>query len=105
LDPDNAQALCEFETGTKPDLENHCPKGSIVGRARARTPLLRNDLAGNVYFVKNVRRDPKTGNAIRTLPMLIVALRGEIAISPASPTRRSAGSTSTSRAARPGSSQ
>jgi hypothetical protein len=80
LDPDNAQALCEFEAGTKPDLENHCPKGSIVGRARAKTPLLERDLVGNVYFVKNVRRDAKTGNEIRTLPMLIVALRGEIAI-------------------------
>jgi hypothetical protein len=80
LDPENAQALCEFEDGTKPDLENHCPKGSIVGRARAATPLLERDLVGNVYFVKNVRTDPKTGNTIRTLPMLIVALRGEIAI-------------------------
>jgi hypothetical protein len=80
LDPENAQALCEFEDGTKPDLENHCPKGSIVGRARAATPLLERDLTGNVYFVKNVRKDPKTGNTIRTLPMIVVALRGEIAI-------------------------
>jgi hypothetical protein len=80
LDPDNANALCEFEAGTKPDLENHCPKGSIVGRARAKTPLLERDLVGNVYFVKNVRRDSETGNEIRTLPMLIVALRGEIAV-------------------------
>jgi hypothetical protein len=80
LDPDNAQALCEFTDGTKPDLENHCPKGSVVGRARATTPLLDQPLAGNVYFVKNVRTDPDTGNQIRTLPMLIVALRGEIAI-------------------------
>ena len=32
LDPDNAQALCEFEDGTKPNPENRCPKGSIVGR-------------------------------------------------------------------------
>jgi hypothetical protein len=80
LDPDNAQALCEFEAGTKPDLENHCPKGSIVGRARAKTPLLERDLVGNVYFVKNVRKDAKTGNEIRTLPMIIVALRGEIAV-------------------------
>jgi hypothetical protein len=79
LDVDNAQALCEFEDGTKPDLENHCPKGSIVGRARARTPLLNDDLVGNVYFVKNVRRS-STGNLIRTLPMIIVALRGEIAV-------------------------
>jgi hypothetical protein len=80
LDPDNARALCEFEAGTKPDLENHCPKGSIVGRARAKTPLLERDLVGNVYFVKNVRKDAETGNEIRTLPMIIVALRGEIAI-------------------------
>jgi hypothetical protein len=80
LDPDNAQALCEFEDGTKPDLENRCPKGSIVGRARAASPLLNDPLVGNVYFVKNVRKDPTTGNLIRTLPMLIVALRGEIAV-------------------------
>jgi len=80
LDVDNAQALCEFADGTKPDLENHCPKGSIVGRARAVTPLLNDPLVGNVYFVKNVRKDPKTGNLIRTLPMIIVALRGEIAV-------------------------
>ena len=80
LDPDNAQALCEFEDGTKPDLEKHCPKGSVVGRARAKTPLLERDLVGNVYFVKNIRIDPKTGNEIRTLPMIVAALRGEIAI-------------------------
>jgi hypothetical protein len=80
LDPDNAQALCEYVDGTKPDLENHCPKGSIVGRAKATTPLLERALTGDVYFVKNVRKDPKTGNTIRTLPMIVVALRGEIAI-------------------------
>jgi hypothetical protein len=80
LDPGNAQTLCEFEDGTRPDVENHCPKGSIVGRAKATTPLLNRPLTGNIYFVKNVRIDPDTGNAIRTLPMFIVALRGEIAV-------------------------
>jgi hypothetical protein len=80
LDPSNAQALCEFTDGTKDDLENRCPKGSIVGRAKATSPLLKAPLSGNVYFVKNVRIDKKTGNAIRTLPMIIVALRGEIAV-------------------------
>jgi hypothetical protein len=79
LDVENAQALCEFEAGTKPDLENHCPKGSIVGRARAVSPLLDDPLVGNVYFVKNVRRSG-SGNLIRTLPMIVVALRGEIAV-------------------------
>jgi hypothetical protein len=80
LDPDNAQALCEFADGTKPDLEKHCPRGSIVGRARAVSPLLNDPLVGNVYFVKNIRVDSKTGNQIRTLPMIIVALRGEISV-------------------------
>jgi len=80
LDPDNAQALCEFADGTKPDIESRCPKGSIVGRAKAVSPLLNRPLTGNVYFVKNVRIDPRTGNQIRTLPMIVVALRGEIAI-------------------------
>ena len=79
LDPDNAQGLCEFDQGTRPDLESHCPKGSIVGRARATSPLLKRPLAGNVYFVKNVRRGA-SGNLIRTLPMIVVALRGEIAV-------------------------
>jgi hypothetical protein len=80
LDVDNAQALCEFDRGTRPDLENHCPKGSIVGRARAVSPLLNDPLVGDVFFVKNVRIDPDTGNEIRTLPMIVVALRGEIAV-------------------------
>ena len=79
LDVDNAQALCEYDQGTRPDLENHCPKGSIVGRSRAVSPLLNDPLVGNVYFVKNVRRSA-SGNLIRTLPMIVVALRGEIAV-------------------------
>lgn len=78
LDPDNAQALCENSEGIKD--EPNCPAGSIVGRARATSPLLNEPLVGNVYFVKNVRKDPTTGNLIRTLPMLVVALRGEIAV-------------------------
>jgi len=78
LDPNNAQALCSFEEGTKPDLDKRCPKGSIVGRAKATSPLLKRPLTGRVFFVKNVRIDKRTGNAIRTLPMIIAALRGEV---------------------------
>jgi hypothetical protein len=78
LDPDNAQALCEFEDGTKD--EPTCPAGSVIGRASAVSPLLKAPLRGKVYFVKNVRIDKKTGARIRTLPMLVVALRGEIAV-------------------------
>jgi hypothetical protein len=80
LDPDNAQsdALCEFEEGRKDDPR--CPRASIVGRVRAISPLLDKPLRGNVYFVKNVRIDPDTGNRIRTLPSLLFALRGEVSI-------------------------
>jgi hypothetical protein len=78
LDPDNARALCEFEDGTKD--EPTCPAGSVIGRATAVSPLLKAPLRGKVYFVKNVRIDKDTGARIRTLPMLVVALRGEIAV-------------------------
>lgn len=80
LDPDNAvsDTLCEFEEGRKPDP--NCPASSIVGRAVARSPLLDEPLRGPIYFVKNVRIDPTTGNEIRTLPSLLFALRGEIDI-------------------------
>ncbi len=75
LDPDNAQALCEFEDGIK--VDPICPKGSIVGQAKAVTPILNRPLRGPVYFVKNVRIDPRSGRRIRTLPMLVIPLRGE----------------------------
>jgi hypothetical protein len=75
LDPGNAQTLCEFSDGTKTNPT--CPRGSIVGHATARTPVLNKRLRGPVYFVKNVRTDRKSGRLIRTLPMLVIALRGE----------------------------
>jgi hypothetical protein len=51
------------------DAEN-CPKGSILGRATARTPLLDKPLKGNVYFRSN-------GGA-RELPDIVADLRGAI---------------------------
>jgi hypothetical protein len=75
LDPENAQALCEFADG----LRGVCPESSVVGTATAVSPLLKGPLKGKVYFVKNVRFNAK-GQPIRTLPTLLVQLRGEIAL-------------------------
>jgi hypothetical protein len=78
LDPERAQSddLCEFDAGLRVD----CPARSIIGRARAFTPVLNRPLTGPVYFVKNVRIHPRTGNPIRTLPTLLIPLKGEVDI-------------------------
>jgi hypothetical protein len=75
LDPDNANGLCEFTDGSK--VEPTCPKASIVGTATAVTPILDQPLSGPVYFVKNIRKDPKSGREIRTLPKLVIPLVGQ----------------------------
>ena len=75
LDPDNANGLCEFADGSK--VEPTCPKNSIVGTTTANTPILDEPLTGPVYFVKNIRKDPKSGREIRTLPKLVIPLTGQ----------------------------
>lgn len=76
LDPNNAQAVCDFEAGLRAD----CPAKSRIGRATAISPALNRPLRGPVYFVQGIRIDPTTGNRIRTLPSLLVKLDGEVRI-------------------------
>jgi uncharacterized repeat protein (TIGR01451 family) len=80
LDPANANGLCGYDEGQKVHGGPvGCPKSSIIGKATAITPVLNKPLTGRVYFVEN-RRRTKQGNLVRTLPVLLVALRGEVAI-------------------------
>jgi hypothetical protein len=77
LDPANAQGLCSYQEGLKPNPK--CPASSVIGHATAYTPLLNKPLRGPVYFVENKRRN-RFGRLISTLPSLVIALRGEVAI-------------------------
>jgi hypothetical protein len=76
LDPNNAasDSLCEYVDG----LRDQCPAKSVIGTVTAISPLLKTPINGKVYFVKGVRTDPKTGRQIRTLPTLLIELRGEV---------------------------
>lgn len=75
LDPENARGLCSYERG----LRAKCPAKTRIGHARVFSPVLNRSLKGRVFFVKGVRFGP-TGNRIRTLPTLLVKLRGEVRI-------------------------
>jgi hypothetical protein len=75
LDPKNAKALCSPADAAR----RACPAASIVGRAEARTPILGEPLKGGVYFVEGVRTS-STGRQVKTLPKLLITLRGAVAL-------------------------
>ena len=79
LDPNNSQHVCNYDVA----LAVHggavgCPASTIVGSATAVTPLLSQPLTGDVYLVQGIRFSH--GIRIRTLPSLLIPLRGQIAL-------------------------
>jgi len=80
LDPNNSQHVCNYDVA----LSVHggavgCPPSTIVGTATADTPLLSQPLMGDVYLVQGIRFN-KQSERIRTLPSLLIPLRGQIAL-------------------------
>jgi hypothetical protein len=72
----NPALLCSYEGGLAAD----CPARTVIGRAVANSPALKAPLSGPVHFVQGIRFHKRTGNRIRTLPTLLIKLRGEVAI-------------------------
>jgi hypothetical protein len=80
LDPANSQHVCSYDVA----LAVHggdvpCPANTQVGTATVITPLLDQPLTAKVYLVQGIRFN-KQGQRIRTLPTLLIGLRGQIAL-------------------------
>jgi hypothetical protein len=79
LDPNNSQHVCGYDVAKAVHGGKvGCPKSTIVGTAVAKTPLLSKPLSGKVYLVQGIRFSH--GHRIRTLPTLLIPLRGQIAL-------------------------
>ena len=80
LDPNNSKHVCAFATAQAVHGGAvGCPTSTVVGTASAKTPLLSQSLSGKVYLVQGIRTNAQ-GQQIRTLPSLLVPLRGQIAL-------------------------
>jgi hypothetical protein len=75
LDPNDSSHVCSV---TASDSDS-CPADTIIGSARVTTPLLNRPLTGNVYLVQGIRMNAQ-GQQVRTLPSLLITLRGQVAL-------------------------
>jgi hypothetical protein len=75
LDAKNSQNVCAVSAAAS----DSCPASTLIGHASAKTPDLSGPLSGNVYLVQGLRTN-SSGQTIKTLPALLVTLRGQIAL-------------------------
>src|SRR5262249_54149770 len=76
LDPNNSQHVCDHDQAAAVHGGDvPCLASTIVGSATAVTPLLANPLKANVYLVQGLRTTT-AGRVVKTLPTLLVPLRG-----------------------------
>jgi hypothetical protein len=73
LDPSNTKVVCSVADAAA----DNCPANTIVGHVTAVSPLLPDPLTGDVYLVQGIRTNAK-GQQIRTLPSLLVPLKGDV---------------------------
>jgi len=86
LDPKNSQHVCTPTAA----FNDACPSKTLIGSARAVTPLVSRPLTGKVYLVQGIRcssgQPPAldgtcaSGRPLKTEPALLVALRGQAMI-------------------------
>jgi hypothetical protein len=80
LDPNNSKRVCSYNVAQAVHGGAvACPADTIVGTASASTPLLSQPLTGNIYLVQGIRFNAQ-GQPIRTLPTLLIPLRGQLAL-------------------------
>ncbi len=80
LDPTNSSVVCPYAVATAVHGGAvGCPANTIVGSATATSPLLSSPISGPVYLVQGIRFN-SAGQQIRTLPTLLLPLRGPIAL-------------------------
>jgi hypothetical protein len=80
LDPTNSTHVCAYPVAQAVHGGAvGCPASTIVGTASASTPLLSQPLTGDVYLVQGIRFGAQ-GQQIRTLPTLLIPLRGQLAL-------------------------
>ncbi len=75
LDAKNSQNVCAVSAAAA----DNCPSSTNIGHATAKTPDLSGPLSGSVFLVQGIRTN-KSGQTIKTLPALLVTLRGQIAL-------------------------